>query len=155
MLSFFFPKILLLETKETNKLKKIYFITFWISVSLFLFLFVFRNTIIDFVFDKNLYNVHEIFTISSFAIIFIGLSSTYVKVLHRESLQKLLFYRSLIGIAFNILLNYLLIPSYGILGVCYATVISLFYIEIINDFFIKKLRTHHLTKLKSIFYFKI
>lgn len=150
----FFPRILLLTNKDSSSLKKIYFISFWISIIIFLILFLFRKIIIDSVFDKDLYNIHEIFTISSLAIIFIGLSSTYVKVLYRESLQKLLFYRSLIGITLNILLNFILIPNYGIMGVCYATVISIFYVEIINDFFIKKLRKHHLIKLTSIFHYE-
>ena len=41
-----------------------------------------------------------------------------------ENLQKYTFYRTLAGCGVNLLLNYLLIPMYGVLGSAWATVIS-------------------------------
>ena len=41
-----------------------------------------------------------------------------------ENLQKYSFYRTLAGAIINIILNYLLIPKYGIYGAAFATLIS-------------------------------
>ena len=40
-----------------------------------------------------------------------------------ENLQKYSFYRTLAGAIINIILNYLLIPKYGIYGAAFATLI--------------------------------
>lgn len=48
----------------------------------------------------------------------------------------------------------MLITNYGILGVCYAIIFSLFFIEIFYDFLIKELREEHVKKLKSIYKYK-
>ena len=41
-----------------------------------------------------------------------------------ENLQKYSFYRTLAGAIINIILNYILIPKYGIYGAAFATLVS-------------------------------
>ena len=96
----------------------------------------------------------DVFKISSITLVIIGLNGTSNKVIIKNELNHLLFINSIFGIFLCIPLNLILIPNYGIIGVSYATVLSLFLSDIILDFFIKDLRKHHILKLKSILYFK-
>ena len=149
----FYPKIVK-SLNDKKLLMRMYFLSFWVSLIVFLFVSVFSNYILDYFYLEKYTNVKQIFKISSFAILLGGLSSVYVKRLYALDLQKKVFFRSIFGIILNVLLNLMLIPNYGILGVCYATIISLFFIEIFYDFLIKELREEHLKKLKSIYKYK-
>ena len=102
-------------------------------------------------FDDQFDSVQTIFNISVLPILLIGLSSTFVKEMYKNDLQVNLFIRSLFGIFLNILLNFIFIPSYGIIGVAYATVISIFTVELLYDFIDNKTRRYHISKLRSIF----
>ena len=128
-----------------------YFFSFWSSFFLFLIVYIPRGDIINLIFGNKFNYVKEIFSISCLPIIIMGLSSTFIKVLYKHSLLKHLFFRSIFGILLNILLNLYFIPKIGIKGVAYATVISIFVIEIFYDFFNEKTRVHHITKLNAIF----
>ena len=131
-----------------------YFISFWSSIVIFIVISLFGPFLINYIFNNNFLNTLNIFKISTLAIVFVGLSTTYTKVLYKNDLHKYLFFKSILGIFICVIFNLFFIPGYGVIGVCYATILSMFISEIIIDFFIKDLRKHHITKLKSIFYFK-
>jgi O-antigen/teichoic acid export membrane protein len=149
----FFPRILKTKDNDSEAIKKMYFFSFWASFFLFIFIFIFGDFIINSIFNFKYIYVNDLFKISSLVLIIIGLSSTYVKVLYKNNLQQNLFYKILFGIFLSVLLNYLFIPVFGVYGVSYATVITVFVLEIFYDFFDNKLRRHHIIKLKSILFF--
>ena len=149
----FFPRILKTNEDESKTIKKMYFFSFWVSIFIFLIVYILSDLIIKSIFNFKYIYVNDLFKISSLVLITIGLSSTYVKVLYKNNLQQNLFYKIIFGILLAVFLNYLLIPIFGVFGVSYATVITVFFLEIFYDFFDKKLRNHHVIKLKSIFYF--
>ena len=149
----FFPRILKTKENDSVTIKKMYFFSFWVSVFIFLFVYINSDFIINSIFNFKYQYVHDLFKISCLVLIVIGLSSTYVKILYKNNLQLNLFYKILFGISLSILLNYFFIPTFGVYGVSYATVITVFILEIVYDFFDNKLRDHHILKLKSILYF--
>ena len=153
MANTFYPKILLIKDQDIT-LKKMYFISFWSSVFLFISVMFFKEEILNSLFGKQYDSVQQIFNISAITLVVVGISSTYIKVLYKHTLQKQLFYRSLFGIILNVFLNLILIPLYGVFGVSYATIISIFVVEFFYDFFDPKTRKHHIFKLKSILYLK-
>lgn len=146
----FYPRILKLKD-DTITQKKMYFFSFWTSVFLFLVVYAFKEEIMVRLFDEQFDSVQTIFNISVLPILLIGLSSTFVKEMYKNDLQVNLFVRSLFGIFLNILLNFIFIPSYGVIGVAYATVISIFCVELLYDFIDNKTRRYHISKLRSIF----
>ena len=150
----FYPRILRLKDNSVSQ-KKIYFFSFWISVALFISVYVLKEEIVGRLFDSEFNSVQTIFSISIFPLLIMGISSTYVKVIYKKNLQFNLFLRSVTGILINVLLNYILINFYGVIGVAYATVISIFFLELIYDFFDKRTRKYHIFKLKSIFDFSV
>ena len=86
-------------------------------------------------FDEQFDSVQTIFNISVLPIILIGLSSTFVKEMYKNDLQINLFV-DLFGISLNILLNFILIPLYGVIvAYCYFY----FCLEILYDFIDNKL----------------
>lgn len=151
----FYPRILNTKGVVNQTIKKMYFISFWCSFLVFIFVYLFSDIIIDSFFSDKYVDVRHIFEISSFALLFIGISSTYSKVLYKHNLQQRMFFKILFGIALSISLNYFFIIKYGVYGVSYATIISIFILETLYDFFDNKLRKHHLVKLQSIFNFKL
>ncbi|MFL2603720.1 MAG: oligosaccharide flippase family protein [Flavobacteriaceae bacterium] len=149
----FFPRILMTKENDSKIIKKMYFFSFWVSVIIFLFVYMSSDFIINSIFDIKYIYVHDLFKISCLVLIIIGLSSTYVKVLYKNNLQQNLFYKIIIGILLAVSLNYILIPIFGVFGVSYATVITVVFLEVFYDFFDKKLRMHHIIKLKSVLFF--
>ena len=150
----FYPKILKLNDNSLSQ-KKIYFFSFWISVALFISVYFLKEEIIGRLFDSEFNSVQTIFSISIFPLLIMGISSTYVKFLYKKNLVLSLFLRSLAGIFINVLLNYIFLNIYGVIGVAYATVISIFFLELIYDYLDKRTREYHIFKLKSIFDFRV
>ena len=150
----FNPRILKTINYDDQILKKMYFLSFWISAIVFSFIFLSGSYIINYLYGDNFPMALDVFKISSITLVIIGLNGTYNKVIIKNELNHLLLIKSFFGIFLCITLNIILIPNYGIIGVSYATVLSLFLSDIILDFFIKDLRKHHILKLKSILYFK-
>lgn len=146
----FYPKILKVKENNKNLISKMYFFSFWTSVLIFFFVFVITDQIIDFFYNENFNSVKIIFKISIIPILFGGISATYIKRLYMKEKQKNIFIRSVFGIILNIILNLLLIPNYGVVGVSIATVTSILILEIVYDFFDSSLREEHVLKLRSI-----
>jgi O-antigen/teichoic acid export membrane protein len=66
----------------------------------------------------------KIINITIWSIIIVGLNSAINTILTLERATKVSFYMSIIGAVTNILLNYILIPIYGISGAAIATIVA-------------------------------
>ena len=75
------------------------------------------------------------------------------KWLLAENMNKFIFYRIVVGLILNIVLNLYLIPIHGINGAAYASLATMFFSVIIMDLTMKKTREHLKLKLSSIFSF--
>ena len=67
-----------------------------------------------------------------------------------KKITKKSFYKTLISLVVNIILNALLIPKYGINGAAIATLITQFVALFLIDFFIEEYREQALVQLKSL-----
>lgn len=150
----FYPKILKLKDMSFSQ-KKMYFVAFWSSAILFFIILIFKRYLLERLFDGQFDTVQVLFQISVIPVLIMGLSSVYVKELYKKNLQINLFKRSIFGIFINVVLNFILLKMHGVIGVAYATVISILVLEIFYDFFDKKTRKYHISKLRSIFDFRI
>ena len=63
--------------------------------------------------------------IQIWSVIFVFLGVASSKWFIAEGLQKYSFYRTLAGAVLNVILNFILIPLYGIYGAAIATLVSL------------------------------
>lgn len=83
--------------------------------------------------------------------IFTAMSAISYRYFITENLQKTSFYRGLVGLVVNIVLNILLIPKYGGLGAAIATVFSLACSLYFFNAFTKSTREMFLMQTKALF----
>lgn len=84
--------------------------------------------------------------------VFLGVASS--KWIVAENLQVYALQRTIGGAILNIILNYFLIPDYGVNGAAFATLISQIFSALIFDFFQIKTRKMFFMKLKSFNLFR-
>jgi len=95
-------------------------IAFWIAI----IITIFAPEIILLLFGKTYSRSIFILRIYIWSILFVFLSNGSWSFFIANNLQKLASYRLIIGAVFNITLNIVLIPIYGLVGAALATIIS-------------------------------
>ena len=85
--------------------------------------------------------------------VFVFLGVSFSKYLTAENQTKKAFYRTLLGAVINVLLNYILIPIYGINGAAIATIIGQISANYLYDIFDKDL--HGQLKMKTMCFFPV
>lgn len=148
-----FPKL-----KEMHKInhpqyhnKLIQFTSF--GVFLFLLGFIIVASVMNYLIYLNYQAFSESFTI--IFILFFSSLATAVSVLRSshitfEGLGKYLLYSQIIALFINLLLNFLLIPIYGIIGAATATLFSQLFGLILSNLFFKKLKMYLKIQIKSL-----
>lgn len=124
-----------------SRLRQLYFVMAWLAIGIAAPLSLMSDTIVNLLFGRDFAEAAPILAIHLWASIavFLGVaSSQYLLV---EGLQKISFYRTLIGLIVNVILNLLLIPGMGAKGAAIATVASYFVATFALVFF-KSTRTH-------------
>ena len=109
------------QKKYNRKLKQLYVIIIWLSIVYTLFVFAFGKYII-----LILYGSEYLGGLSSLKIAIFGVMFSYIGCVREswlvfEGKQKYAKWFSLIGALLNIILNFILIPKYGIVGAAIAT----------------------------------
>ena len=129
---------------QTNSLKfkesimKTFKILLTYSIVTMLFLNLFGETILKLIFNFQFSNVIIIKILSPIILFYVILIITNnIIILYNKEI--LYFIRSIIGLILNIILNILLIKSFGILGAAISTLITYFSISILFNFFNKTL----------------
>lgn len=110
-----------------SRLQKLYDLLAWIAIAIALPTTFFSKFIIQLLYKPEFLPAAPVLTIYIWAGIgtFLGIASS--QYLITENLTKIAFYRTTIGMIINIILNFILIPLYGITGSAIATLISYFF----------------------------
>lgn len=112
------------EVLYQNRLQKLYDIMAWISIGIAIPVTLFSELIIKILLGAQYLPAAPVLTIYIWAGVptFLGVASS--QYLITENLTKFSFYRTLIGMVMNVILNFILIPAFGIIGSAFATLIS-------------------------------
>lgn len=112
------------ENLYLSRLQKLYDLMAWVAILIALPVSIFSETITTTLFGKSYLPSAPVLSIYIWAGVatFLGVSSS--QYLITENLTKLSFYRTLLGMIINVVLNILFIPKFGIIGSAYATLIS-------------------------------
>lgn len=112
------------EVLYKSRLQKLYDIVTWLAVLIALPVTFYSEEIILFLLGERFLPSAPVFVIYIWAgvAVFLGVASSRFLIL--ENLTKLSFYRTAMGMVLNVILNLVLIPTYGIIGSAYATLIS-------------------------------
>lgn len=154
----FIPKIImvsylpiLLFSKNYNfQLIKINSLLFKLSILVIFFIFVLSKYITSILFGE-IYIESELTTILlslSLIFVFIGVANEHWYI--SKNLQKYYAYNVFIGAITNVIFNYFFIPSLGISGAAYSTILTYLFIIFLFDIFNKKTRVLLKMKYKSI-----
>lgn len=150
-----FPAIIngkkIAEQLYLKRLQYLYTLMVWLAISIALPLSFLSDWLIVILFGHEYQAAGQVLMIHVWASIFIFLSAVFGRYLIVENLAILNFYRVFIGAVLNILLNYVLIPKYGISGSAVATLISLFIVNIIFDIFNQQLTVQLKMKLRAFY----
>ena len=141
----FFPKIIQYHKqkhlKKASKILKILFaITLIVTVFITLTINFSSKMIITFLFDEQYIESHEVLKLYAWSIIFMGFLVSSSKFLIAIDRNDIILIRGLIGLISNVLLNFILIPEYGLIGAAWATLISYFLASYFSNIFFKELR---------------
>ncbi|GAB1232708.1 flippase [Ferrigenium sp. UT4] len=127
--------------KYISRLKQLYFVMTWMAIGIALPLSLLSDEMVSLLFGSDFAEAAPVLAIhlwSSIAVFLGGASSQYLLV---ENLQKISFYRTLIGLIVNVLLNLMLIPNMGAKGAAIATVAS-YFVATFSLVFFKSTRAH-------------
>jgi len=150
----------LINAKKNNKtiyesrLQRLYSTVFWLSIIIALISTIFSRQIIYLLFGNQYIEAATTLKIYVWGGIGISIGAILNQYLLIENKIKINFILTMIGAVVNIVLNYILIPFYGINGAAFATFIS-YNISIIALFLFPKIREHIKIIINGIFIKKI
>lgn len=155
-----FPKMLELYKRNYEEYYNFYLKINIIVTQLYLFLSILSIVVVNILFLK-IFSVEYILAIPTYTILTISvffkangaLQTSHVTI---KNITKKIFYKTFSGIIINIILNYIFINKYGVIGAALSTSITHFLTLFVLDFFIKEYREQAWIQLKSLnpFYFK-
>jgi O-antigen/teichoic acid export membrane protein len=123
--SVFYPLALLYQKEKDNRyIQLIFDLTFWVSVVVIGVALFFSDEIFFLMFGDRFMVDKLLLNLLFYSGFFISLCISTAAWLNVKGDRKIIFLRSLLGALTNIILNLFLIPSYGLVGCGFATLIS-------------------------------
>jgi O-antigen/teichoic acid export membrane protein len=107
-----------------NRMQKLYDLLTWLAIGIAIPVTIFSAKIIQLLFGNVYSQASPVLTIYIWAGVSVFLNVASSQYLINENLTKLSFVRTFIGMVLNVVLNFILIPIYGIIGSAVATLIS-------------------------------
>jgi len=150
----FSPSILQAKKSSENlyysKVQKLFNLMSLLSVMLALILTFLSKPIIIFLFGQNYAEAGPILSIHIWASIFVFLGVASTQCFIAEGRFHLILERSVIGVFFNIILNFILIPYFGAFGAAISTLISQFIVSLMYDLVRYETRKLFYMKISSL-----
>jgi len=107
-----------------NRMQKLYDILAWMAIAIAIPMSIYSWDIINIIFGIEFQTAAPVLTIYIWAGVAVFLGVANSQYLITENFTKLSFFRTFIGMVINVILNFILIPKYGIIGAAVATLIS-------------------------------
>lgn len=150
-----FPAVVNAKIKSYHLyLKRIKSLFFGMTLSAYILIasvYFFSDKIISLLYGSEFFEAGAVLAVHIVSVVFVYLGVSSGRWLIAEGLVKLDFYRNLLGVTVNIVLNYYLIDSMGALGAAYASLASYVVAFYIFDIFVKDMRPIFYIKTKSLF----
>lgn len=140
-----------MDGSYSNRLQNLYNFMVILALSVAVPITFLSEPIILFLFGDQYAQAIDVLTIHIWSGLFVSLGLASSLWLINENLQKISFYRTTLGAIVNIVLNFLLIPKYGIRGAALTTLFSQIVAALLFDLLLKKTRGNFVMKIKSLF----
>ncbi len=131
-------------------LVKLFILVFWPGVIVAIVSWCFGSEIINIVFGKAYSAADGVFFIIMWTAPFVALGGMTTRYLTVENMEKKIANRTLLSLGVNIVLNFYLIPLYGIEGAATATLISTLLANYFIDYMDKDLKELRVIKNKAL-----
>ena len=116
-----------------SRLQSFFDMMTWLGIAIALPISLAASGLVNLLFGEQYINAGLVLSVYAWTGVFVFLGVANGKWLIAENMQKITFYRTLLGSIINIILNYLLIPRQGIIGAAIATLSTQ---AIVNFFFL-------------------
>ena len=121
-----------------QRLQKLYDLMVWLAVAIALPTTFLAPWVIRVLYGDAFLPAAEVLSIHIWAGVFVFLGVASEKWFLAENYIKKNFYRTFLGMLINVILNFVLIPQYGILGAAVATLLGQVAANLLYDFFDKQ-----------------
>lgn len=143
-------------TKKKTELKdkektKYYSVLIWSSLLISSIIFFSKNILIDALFGSEYELSKSVLSVHIWSLIFVSVGVLQNRYLVFEGKEKIVFYKSIIGVVLNFVFNIIGIVSLGIVGAAYATLLSQMCANYFSDIVFKELRND--MNIKTIAFF--
>lgn len=150
----FYPSLVSKFYHENNnayikQLDSIYAVFFLLGLVMFLCLFFASEFIISTLFSSEFTSSVEVMKVYSLLLILTFFQSINNKILILHNLERVIFKRALFALTINAVLNFFLIPRYGIIGAAYSTVISEVFV-VLSYAFMAETRFIFMNQVKAV-----
>jgi len=127
------------ETLYYARLQKLYDLMVWMAIAIALPMTFLSDWVVNLLYGEQYNQAGSVLMIHIWAGVFVGLAVVKGRWQVTENLTKLYFYGALVSSILNLILNFLLIPAYGIKGAAFATLLSQFSSAYLINYFFKEL----------------
>lgn len=149
-----FPKFLELYRNDYQKYYNFYKLTNTIITQFYLVITLISIVVVKYTFKYVYSSQYDgailIYSILAFSVFIKANGSLQTSHMTIKNITQKSFYKTLVSLILNIILNILLIPKYGINGAAIATLITQFIALFLIDFFIKEYQEQAIIQLKSL-----
>ena len=150
------PSIIKIKQESEEKYKYyltlLFSIVFWLNNFISLVIMFFSTFIIEFLYGLEYKDASSVLGIVFFASSFASVGSVTARYFIVEKMEKKMILRTWVSLSINLLLNFILIPIYGIEGSAFATLIAIFVGNYVIDYFDKQLKPLIKMKNDAIFF---
>jgi len=133
-----------------NRLQKLYDLVVLIAFFIALPITFLSGWIIDLLYGNAYAGASDVLVIHIWTGIFIALWVVASKWFTIENYLQNVMVRTLMGAILNIILNFILIPRYGVVGAAWGTLLSYIFINYLSMFFFKKTRVCFYQQSKAL-----
>jgi len=126
--------------------KQLFSAIFWISIVVAIFVTLISKQLISLTFGIKYLESVNIVNITMWTAVFTAIGSVSARYFNIEKMEKKIAIRTFMAAILNIILNFFLIPQYGIEGAAISTLICTIFSNYLMDWFDRDLKT--LLKLK-------
>ena len=140
------------EEKYLSRLQNLFTLLVWISIAFAILTALFSRWLVIFLYGNAYQDAGQVLIIHTWGGIFVALGVASGSWFVNENLQHYSFFRTASGAVINVVLNFVLIPKYGIAGAALATVISQSIAALFFDLSTYKTRIIFIMKIRAIIF---
>ena len=132
-----------------KRLQALYDFMVWLAILVCVPVIIFSQLIVDLLYGESYEQAAGILSVLICASIFGNIGLVSNRYFAAENLQKQVLYRSLVGVTMNVVLNYLLIRRFGLIGAAVALVATQFATSLVYTFIEKSTRPIFLMSIRA------